>query len=122
MKRAALPLLGLLVVIAGCASTQNTSSGTSSATPAYVEGTWTGGTTTSARTMVMVLKQTGSNVTGTLSGAGTVDGAIEGTVQGKTIQLRERSGFRETPQLNVSCEQISGPLWNGNTVSLQRIP
>jgi len=93
------------------------------AVPYTVDGTWMGGTTGSASKMVVVLKQTGSSVVGTLSGAGpSVDGPIEGTVQGKTIQLRERSGFRETPQLNVSCEQISGPLWNGNTVSLQRIP
>ena len=214
MKRAALPLLGLLATIAGCASTQSTQSAesTGGGTPAYVEGTWSGGTTSGARTyvvvlkqtgndvvgtlsgggasvdgpiqgtvdsrsirlsrssgfretpllranceeisgnlggdivtlrraspytvdgtwmggttggpsnMVVVLKQTGNTVVGTLSGAGSVDGPIEGTVQGKTIQLRERSGFRETPQLNVSCEQISGPLWNGSTVSLRRIP
>ena len=73
--------------------------------------------------MVVVLKQTGSNVVGTLSGAGpSVDGPIEGTAQGKSIQLRERSGFRETPLLNVSCEQISGPLYDGTAVSLRRIP
>jgi hypothetical protein len=72
--------------------------------------------------MVVVLKQTGNSVTGTLSGAGSVDGPIEGTVQGKTIQLRERSGFRETPVLNVTCEQISGPLYDGTTVTLRRIP
>jgi hypothetical protein len=213
MKRVVLPLLGLLATVAGCASTQSSSNGASGGTPAYVEGTWSGGTTSGARTyvvvlkqtgtdvtgtlsgggatvdgpiqgtvdsnsiklsrssgfretpllrasceeisgnlggdivtmrratpytvdgtwmggttggpsnMVVVLKQTGSNVVGTLSGAGpSVDGPIEGTVQGKTIQLRERSGYRETPALNVSCEQISGPLWNGNTVSLRRIP
>jgi hypothetical protein len=91
------------------------------ATPYTVDGTWMGGTTTGAK-MVVVLKQTGNNVMGTLSGAGTLDGPIEGTVQGKTIQLRERSGFRQTPLLNVSCEQISGPLYDGSTVSLRRIP
>jgi hypothetical protein len=92
------------------------------ATPYTVDGTWMGGKTGGASTMVVVLKQTGNNVTGTLSGAGTVDGLIEGTVQGNTIQLRERSGFRETPLLKVSCEQISGPLYDGTTVTLRRIP
>jgi hypothetical protein len=93
------------------------------ATPYTVDGTWMGSKTGSASKMVVVLKQTGSNVVGTLSGAGpSVDGPIEGTVQGKSIQLRERSGFRETPLLNVSCEQISGPLYDGTAVSLRRIP
>lgn len=92
------------------------------AVPYTVDGTWMGSTTGSASKMVVVLKQTGNNVTGTLSGAGTVDGPIEGTVQGNSIQLRERSGFRETPQLKVSCEQISGPLYDGSTVTLRRIP
>jgi hypothetical protein len=91
------------------------------ATPYTVDGTWMGSTTTGAK-LVVVLKQMGNTVTGTLSGAGTVDGPIEGTVQGKTIQLRERSGFRQTPLLNMSCEQISGPLHDGTAVTLRRIP
>ena len=73
--------------------------------------------------MVMVLKQTGNNVTGTLSGAGpSADGPLDGTVQGNTIQLKERMGYRETPQLKVTCEQISGSLYDGRTVSFRRIP
>ena len=91
------------------------------AIPYTVDGTWVGDTTKGAK-MVVVLKQMGSLVTGTLSGAGTVDGPIEGMVQGKTIQLRERSGFRQTPVLNLSCEQISGPLHDGTAVTLRRIP
>ena len=92
------------------------------ATPYTVDGTWMGGKTGGPSTMVVVLKQNGNNVTGTLSGAGTLDGPIDGTVQGNTIQLRERTGFRETPQLKVTCEQISGPLYDGTTVTLRRIP
>src|SRR4030095_6073758 len=92
------------------------------AVPYTVDGTWMGSKTGDPSKMVVVLQQMGNNVTGTLSGAGTVDGPIEGTVQGKTIQLRERNGFRGTPQLNLSCEQISGPLYDGTTVNLRRIP
>jgi hypothetical protein len=92
------------------------------AAPYTVDGTWMGGKTGGASTMVVVLKQTGNNVTGTLSGSGTVDGPIEGTVQGNTIQLSERGGFRGTPLLKVSCEQISGSLYDGTTVTLRRIP
>ena len=117
LKRAAFPLLGLLLAtLAGCAS----SGQSTGATPAYVDGTWMGGTTTGASTMVVVLKQTGNNVTGTLSGAGaTVDGPIEGTVDSNSIQLKQRTAFRQTPLLRASCEEISGDL-GGNVVKLRR--
>ena len=92
------------------------------ATPYTVDGTWMGGKTGGPSTMVVVLKQTGNRVTGTLTGSGTVDGPIEGTVQKDTIQLSERGGFRGTPLLKVTCEQISGPLYDGTTVTLRRIP
>lgn len=67
----------------------------------------------------MVLKQSGANVTGTLSGAGTLDGPIEGTVDGNTIRLRERSGFGATPLLNVQGDQITGNL-AGTTLNMRR--
>jgi hypothetical protein len=93
------------------------------ATPYTVDGTWAGGVSGSDLQMVMVLKQTGNNVTGTLSGAGPIsDGPLDGTVQGNTIQLKERMGYRETPQLKVTCEQISGSLYDGRTVNFRRIP
>jgi len=92
------------------------------ATPYTVDGTWMGATSGGLSKIVLVLQQTGNNVTGTLSGAGAVDGPIDGTTDGKTIQLRERGGFRGTPQLKVSCEQISGPLYDGSTVTLRRVP
>jgi len=41
------------------------------ATPAYVDGTWMGNTQRGASTMVVVLKQTGNNVTGTTAVART---------------------------------------------------
>jgi hypothetical protein len=91
------------------------------AVPYTVDGTWMGSTTGGAK-FVVVLQQTGNNVTGTLSGAGAVDGPIEGTTDGKTIMLRERSGYRSTPELKLTCEQISGPLYDGNSVTLRRVP
>ena len=117
MRRAVFPLLGLLLAtLAGCASTQSTSGGT----PAYVDGTWMGSTTGGATTYVVVLKQTGGNVRGTLSGGGpSVDGPIEGTVDSNSIQLSTASGFRETPKLRASCEKIAG-LLSGDAVELRR--
>jgi hypothetical protein len=121
LKQATLPFLGLLIAmsiatLAGCAS-RDTS--TSMATPANVNGTWTGGTAAGGRTYTMVLKQSGANVTGTLSGAGTLDGPIEGTVDGNTIRLRERSGFGATPLLNVQGDQITVNL-GGTTLNMRR--
>jgi hypothetical protein len=92
------------------------------AVPYTVDGTWVGATTRGDSKIVVVLQQTGNTVTGTLSGAGAVDGPIDGTTDGKTIQLRERGGFRGTPVLKVTCEEISGPLYDGNRVSLHRVP
>src|SRR4029453_15085166 len=118
LKRTAFPLLGLLLAtLAGCASTERKSTG---ATPAYVGGTGRGSPTTGSSIFLGVLKQTGNKVTGTLSGGGPqVDGPIEGTVDSNSIQLSTQSGFRETPLLRASCEQISGML-SGSAVTLRR--
>jgi hypothetical protein len=119
MHRSALPLGLLLATLAGCASTESTGGG-KPATPAYVGGTWMGGTTTGASTFVMVLKQTGNKVSGTLTGAGpNVDGPIEGSVDSNSIQLSTQSGYRETPLLRASCERISG-LLSGTAVDMRR--
>jgi hypothetical protein len=118
LKKAAGPFLVLLLIaaVAGCASSQSPSA---SIAPADVNGTWTGGTATGAATYVLVLKQTGANVTGNLSGAGTLDGPIEGTVDGNTIRLRERSGYGSTPLLSVRGDQITGVL-GGTPLTLRR--
>jgi hypothetical protein len=119
LNRVTLLLLGLLMAtLAGCAGSKSPSASVTA--PADVNGTWTGSTTTGARTMTMQLKQTGTSVTGTLTGAGTLDGPIEGTVDGNTIRLRERSGFGATPLLNVRGDQISGNLGD-TTLNLRRI-
>ena len=105
-KKAAVPLLGLLIVVmAGCASTERSSS---NMPPADVNGTWTGGTTSGAATYTLMLKQSGTRVTGTLTGAGTSDGPIEGIVDGNTIKLRDQGGPSETPALMVKGDVITG--------------
>ena len=122
LKAAAIPVLGLLLAaLTGCASTESTGTqSTKGGTPAYVGGTWMGGTTTGASTFVMVLKQTGNKVSGTLTGAGpNVDGPIEGSVDSNSIQLSTQSGYRETPLLRASCERISG-LLSGTAVDMRR--
>jgi hypothetical protein len=119
LKNLTLSLLGLLIVtMAGCAGSKSPSA--SVAAPANVNGTWTGGTATGASTVTMVLKQTGTNVTGTLTGAGTLDGPIEGIVDGNTIRLSEKSGYGETPLLNVRGDQITGTV-RGTTLTLRRV-
>ena len=124
MKVTLILLVALMATASGCAKSKSPSASTSSsasvATPANVTGTWTGSTTTGARVMTLQLKQTGKDVTGTLAGAGVLDGPIEGTVDGNTIRLRERSGFGSTPSLNVRGDQITGDL-GGTTLNLRRM-
>jgi hypothetical protein len=117
LKKAAVPLLGLLIVVmAGCASTETKSA----APPADVNGTWTGGTAAGSATYTLVLKQTGTQVTGNLTGAGTLDGPIDGIVDGNTIRLREAGGMGQTPALMVKGDQITGWI-RGTTLTLRRV-
>jgi hypothetical protein len=117
LKKAAVPLLGLLIVVmAGCAS----SGSSSSMPPADVNGTWTGGTTSGAATYTLMLKQSGTRVTGTLTGAGTSDGPIEGIVDGNTIKLRDQGGPSETPALMIKGDVITGFV-RGSTLTLRRV-
>ena len=100
-----------IVMLAGYASAQS---------PADVTGTWTGGTTTGAATLVLVLKQDGQKVTGTLSGGGTDDGPVTGIISGNTIRLRYDDGREMTPSLNVKGDRIEGVLSGGSQVILRR--
>jgi hypothetical protein len=119
LKTVMLLLLGALIATSGCASSKSPSA--SVAAPADVNGTWTGSTTTGARTVTLQLKQAGSQVTGTLAGAGgTLDGPITGIVEGSTIKLAERPGTGTTPWLNVKGDVITGDLGSGNTITLRR--
>jgi hypothetical protein len=116
LKKVAVPLLGLLIVVmAGCASTES-----SKMPPADVNGTWTGGTTSGAATYTLMLKQSGTRVTGTLTGAGTDDGPIEGIVDGNTIRLRDQGGPSETPALMIKGDVITGFI-RGSTLTLRRV-
>jgi hypothetical protein len=120
--RVTLILLGALIAtVPGCAGSKKSSDAPSaSVAPANVAGTWTGGTATGSRTVTLQLQQAGPNVTGTLAGAGSLDGPIEGTVDGSVIRLAERSGFGSTPALNVKGDQITGNL-GGATLNLRRV-
>jgi hypothetical protein len=117
LRKATVPILGLLIVfaLAGCASTQS-----SNMPPANVTGTWTGSMAGGARTYTLVLNQSGTRVTGTLTGAGTADGPIEGIVDGNTVKLREQGGPSETPALMVKGDQITGWI-RGTTLTLNRV-
>ena len=117
LKRTAVPLLVLLIAaMSGCASSDK--SKMAAMPPADVSGTWEGGT--GARVVTMVLSQTGPSVTGTLSGAGSLDGPLSGTVDGNTVRLQRTSSFAGTALLTVQGDVITG-LYDGNTLNLRRI-
>jgi hypothetical protein len=114
--KATVPILGLLIVVlAGCATSES-----SKMASADVNGTWTGSLSGGARTYTLVLKQTGMQVTGTIAGAGTIDGPVEGIVDGNTIRLRDESGYAQTPSLMVTGDRITG-LIRGTTLDLRRV-
>lgn len=112
VKRTMLVFLGLwIVMVAGYASAQN---------PADVNGTWVGSTVRGARTLTLELKQTGNSVQGTIVGAGTTDGPLDGTVDGNTIRLRFDKDSEQTPLLNVKGDEITGQL-SGTEITLRRV-
>ena len=120
MKTVTLLLLGALIAgLTGCASSSPSASATTA--PADVNGMWTGNTQTSARTVSLQLQQTGTKVTGTLSGAGVADGPVAGVVQGNTIKLAQKEGFGTTPWLDVNGDQMRGDLGSGNILTLRRV-
>ena len=111
-KQTILVLVGFsIVMLASYAGAQS---------PADVNGTWTGSTIRGATTLVLVLKQDGQKVTGRLSGAGTDDGPVSGTISGNTIRLKYDDGRETTPSLNVKGDQITGMLSGGAQVNLRR--
>ena len=105
-----LPIAFAIVMLVGVASAQS---------PTDVSGTWTGSTTRGAATLVLDLKQDGQKVTGTLSGAGTDDGPVTGTISGNIIRLKYDDGRETTPSLSVKGDQIEGML-SGTQLILRR--
>ena len=113
-------LASVLATLPGCARSQSPSASTATS-PVDVNGTWTGSTTTGARTVTLQLKQSGTNVTGTLAGAGVADGPIDGIVDGNVIKLARTTGAGSTPWLHVKGDLITGDLGSGTIVNLRRI-
>ncbi len=112
MKRTLLVYLGLsLVVLAGYAGAQSSPD---------VTGTWVGSTVRGAATLTMVLKQNGNRVTGTIVGAGTDDGHVDGIVDGNTIRLKFDQGIDDTPSLNIKGNEITGML-SGSEITFRRV-
>jgi len=107
----------LITTLAGCsgASYSSDSSG-----PADVNGTWMGGTATGTKDVTLHLQQSGTNVTGTGTGAAAFDGPIQGSVNGNTLQLtHQRSGVAARP-LIVRGDLMYGEL-DGIPLDLVRL-
>lgn len=120
LRKAVVPVVGLLVLmLSGCASVEGSRMGAATP-PSDVNGTWKGGYVGGTAEYTVVLKQTGTKVTGTLSGAGTDDGPIDGVVDGNSIRLMETDGYGSTPALIVKNNQIAGYV-RGTTLMLRRV-
>lgn len=105
----------LITTLSGCAI------GTSaSARPADVNGNWTGGTVTATRRVTMQLRQSGTNVTGTIAGTGVVDGPVHGTLDGNTLRLSQQSGGAALSPLTVRGDVIEGGQLDGTPLKLVR--
>lgn len=105
VKTLTLLLLGC-IALSGCASSPSASPG-----PADVTGTWRGGTATGTRDVTMQLRQSGTNVTGTVAGAGAaLDGPIQGTVEGNTLRIAQRSGSAAPRPLIIRGDLMDGML------------
>jgi len=112
VKRTLPVFLGLaIVMLAGHAGAQSA---------ADVSGTWVGTAVKGTSTMTMVLTQSGNAVSGTITGVGTGNGPITGTIDGNTIRLVFDQGYEETPLLSVNGNEITG-LLGGTTINLHRV-
>src|SRR5262245_13871176 len=98
----------LITAFTGCAGAASPSA---SPGPADFSGTWMGGNATGTRDVRMQLPQSGTNVTGTLTGAGAaMDGPIQGTVEGNVLRLAQRSGSPLPRTLTIQGDLMDGML------------
>ena len=116
-----LVIAGLVAFLAGCAGTSSPGA-TAGGPPANVAGSWRGFTTgTGGTNVALVLQQTGSKVTGSISvgGRGDLTGPLTGTVNGNAVVFKLDSGYGSTGELNVSGNTITG-IVGGSAVRLER--
>jgi hypothetical protein len=128
LKKAAIALLGIVIVaVAGCAGSKSRSASSTAPpsaavpAPADVNGVWTG-QEVGGPSVSMTLKQAGPKVTGDLTIAGRPDisGPVVGMVEGNTLRLEERSGYGSEPALTVKGDRITG-IVSGTTLNLRRV-
>jgi hypothetical protein len=116
-----LVITGLVAFLAGCAGTSSPAV-TAGGPPANVAGSWRGGTIGAGGTsVVLVLQQTGSKVTGSIDVGGRPDltGPLTGAVNGNAVVFKLDSGYGSTGELNVSGNTITGVV-GGSGLRLQR--
>jgi hypothetical protein len=105
----------LITTLSGCAVGVS-----AAARPADVNGNWMGGTVTAARRVTMQLRQSGTNVTGTIAGTGVADGPVHGTLNGNTLHLSQQSGGAALSPLTVRGDVIEGGQLDGIPLKLVR--
>jgi len=122
MKTYAWVVVGLVLLLgAGCASSDMSSSPAASGPPANVAGNWNGGLYGAASNSIsMQLQQQGTAVTGNIDVGGRSDlsGGIKGSVSGNMFSYSLANGGSGTMQ--VSGNTISGTV-GGSPFRAQRM-
>jgi hypothetical protein len=106
------PLL-LVLAVAGCATTGETTAAMNTSGPtAKAAGAWSGyaGVGATSLPVSLTLNQTGGDVSGNISIGGRPDftGPVVGTVQGNALSLKMQSGPGSFSTMVVGQDQITG--------------
>jgi hypothetical protein len=106
------PLL-LVLAVAGCATTGETTAGMNTSGPtAQAAGAWSGyaGVGATSLPVSLTLNQTGGDVSGNINIGGRPDftGPVVGTVQGNALSLKMQRGPGSFSPMVVGQDQITG--------------